>query len=120
MLDILWDNSSENAEYLVNVVKTLKITYENGKNFKTVVSLVHGAFIFLRNLVGGIGQIVLSEKFLIISSMYLRPPQLPNSTHYLLINPSLLASMNFRLKSLTNHASVIFYHWQKHSIATFF
>ena len=117
ILNILQDKSSETDKYLVNFFKTLKITEFDGKNVDTVVSLIQGVFNWLRNMVDASGQIALTEIFPIISSMYLRPPQVPNSTRYLWIIPLLRVLLNFRPIHLTNHSSTIFYHYQKPNIA---
>jgi hypothetical protein len=56
LMDLLQNNSTEAAEYLVNVVKNLKITNFDGENILKVVSLIRGAVKRLTNLKDATGQ----------------------------------------------------------------
>ena len=50
ILYVFQDNSDETVEYLVNIVKTLKITEYNGENVNTVVSIIYIFVSCLSNL----------------------------------------------------------------------
>ena len=63
MLGVLQENSAENGKYLFNVVKTLKITEYVSNNAKSVVSLIHGVVVCLRNMVYARGQSALLDYF---------------------------------------------------------
>jgi hypothetical protein len=56
LMDLLQNNSAEAAEYLVNVVKNLKISNFDGENVLKVVSLIRGAVKRLTNLKDARGQ----------------------------------------------------------------
>jgi hypothetical protein len=56
LMDLLQNNSAEAAEYLVNVVKNLKILSFDGENVLKVVSLIRGAVKRLTNLKDARGQ----------------------------------------------------------------
>jgi hypothetical protein len=61
LMDLLQNNSAEAAEYLVNVVKNLKITNFPGENILKVVSLIRGAVKRLTNLKDATGQSALPK-----------------------------------------------------------
>jgi hypothetical protein len=61
LMDLLQNNSTEAAEYLVNVVKNLKITNFDGENILKVVSLIRGAVKRLTNLKDATGQTALPK-----------------------------------------------------------
>jgi hypothetical protein len=56
LMDLLQNNSAEAADYLVNVVKNLKISNFDGENVLKVVSLIRGAVKRLTNLKDARGQ----------------------------------------------------------------
>jgi hypothetical protein len=56
LMDLLQNKSAEAAEYLVNVVKNLKISNFDGENVLKVVSLIRGAVKRLTNLKDARGQ----------------------------------------------------------------
>jgi hypothetical protein len=56
LMDLLQNNSAKAAEYLVNVVKNLKILSFNGENVLKVASLIRGAVKRLTNLKDARGQ----------------------------------------------------------------
>jgi hypothetical protein len=61
LMDLLQNNSAEAAEYLVNVVKHLKISNFDGENILKVVSLIRGAVKRLTNLKDATGQSALPK-----------------------------------------------------------
>jgi hypothetical protein len=61
LMDLLQNNSAEAAEYLVNVVKNLKISNFDGENILKVVSLIRGAVKRLTNLKDATGQSALPK-----------------------------------------------------------
>ena len=61
MVGVTQDSSAENFKYMVNVVKTLKITEYDGKNVKTVVGIIQGVVGHIRNMIDAIGQIALPK-----------------------------------------------------------
>jgi hypothetical protein len=61
LMDLLQNNSAEAAEYLVNVVKNLKISSFDGENILKVVSLIRGAVKGLSNLKDATGQSALPK-----------------------------------------------------------
>ena len=63
MLDVLHDNSTKTAKYLVNVIKNLIIPEYNGNNANTVVSIIHTMIGGLINLVDTSSQSVFTGDF---------------------------------------------------------
>jgi hypothetical protein len=61
LMDLLQNNSAEAAEYLINVVKNLKISNFDGENILKVVSLIRGAVKRLTNLKDATGQSALPK-----------------------------------------------------------
>jgi hypothetical protein len=61
LMDLLQNNSAEAAEYLVNVVKHLKISNFDGENILNVVSLIRGAVKCLTSLKDATGQSALPK-----------------------------------------------------------
>ena len=63
MIDILQNNSSEAAKYLISTVKDIKISNYDGENVEQVVSLIRGATSRLENLLDDKGKTAIPEDF---------------------------------------------------------
>jgi hypothetical protein len=61
LMNLLQSNLAEAAEYLVNIVKNLKITNFPGENILKAVSLIHGTVKRLANLKDTTGQLALPK-----------------------------------------------------------